>query len=149
MADTPQSSDAPADAASLQSRLDQNFMDGTLAKAVEALAESATDIVVQSCLYEAANRLGQAVADSFDAAMNEAAIVTLRTVANDALGGNCAFADDDAKLLAGLARLAISAGLTDSLQGTVLDSLNRKHKRGKYAVAANHEATQENPGASE
>ena len=66
---------------------------------------------------------------------NEEVICLLREIANDVLGGNCTYADDDVRLLGELAKLAIAGGLTANLHSTVMDSLNRKHGKGKYAAA--------------
>lgn len=43
--------------ASLNERLLANFLDGTLASAIEQLAQDADSPVVRSCLYEAADKL--------------------------------------------------------------------------------------------
>ena len=42
---------------SLKQRLMQNFIDGTLAGAVEIIADEQTDPIVLSCLHEAAGKL--------------------------------------------------------------------------------------------
>jgi hypothetical protein len=48
---------AVAGCGTLEERLFANFIDGTLANAVERLAQEASDSVERSCLYEAAEKL--------------------------------------------------------------------------------------------
>lgn len=46
---------------------------------------------------------------------DEEAVNWIRTAAREITGGNCAFVDDDLRVLAHLAKRAVDAGLTDQL----------------------------------
>jgi|SRR5882672_802711 len=57
---------------------------------------------------------------------NEEVCMAVREAAKRVTGGNCAFADDDAAILAELAERAVTANLIDGLDASVTDSPNRK-----------------------
>lgn len=97
----------------------RQFHDGTLAAALERIAVDQADPLTVSVLFDAAFQIRGAASEMFDMSMDGEVVTKLRHWAKLATGGNCAFADDDAKVLAHLATLAIDAGLH---QGVVTDS---------------------------
>src|ERR1700722_6782740 len=97
----------------------------------EAIADIAIIIlsfamVPQSCVVRSLRRqLEEAKAQAAKDSLNEEAVSLCRYYASKALGGNCAFVDDDAKLLAALAQRAVLAGLALDMPTNTLKNLRR------------------------
>lgn len=55
----------------------------------------------------------------------------VRRLAEEVTGGNCAFADDDLRILAHLAKRAVEAGLTDGLSPNIRAKITRKAEQNQ------------------
>ena len=63
--------------------------------------------------------------DDADSELDSEVISLVRHWASEAMGGNCAFCDDDARVLAALAQRAVLAGLAVDFEGKTLDNMRR------------------------
>jgi len=80
-------------------------------------------------------------AEQINREMNDCVQADVRQLAKRVLGGNCTYSDDDAHLLAGLAELAIDAGLhvgkiTDRLTLADIERAKVFREQERKAVAA-------------
>jgi hypothetical protein len=82
-------------------------------------------------------RAQRKASDVGDVDLREDAISLVRRIAHDGLGGNCAFVDDDMKVIVGLAQRAVLAGLhSDCHAGTRqhFETASEKHRAAHEAA---------------
>lgn len=93
----------------------------------------------------------QAADDSMaelEAQMADELCVAVRLAAERVTGGNCAFVDDDLRILEHLATRAADAGLTDSLHPTVKIKTDRLAAKRSQATASSDDHLSASPSGS-